>query len=193
MKQRPIRKTENLRIGRVSIPYARYFITLCTDSRRTNLTHSQTATAILNTWRAQHKDQDYTFHCATIMPDHTHWLCTLGTRLTLAQVISKFKSRTKQAMEHAKLTWQRNYHDHRLRADDAMEPFSKYIFLNPYRKQLLSINQTWPHWTLSRDYRPEFIEALNSNQGPQPEWLSKAPTLSELIENDLENQHPPPT
>ena len=142
MKSRPTRKTENLRIGRVSISHARYFITLCTDSRKINLTNPITATAILNTWRAQHCTHDYIFHCATIMPDHIHWLCTLGTQLTLAQVISKFKTKTKDAMEQAGLSWQRNYYDHRLRADDAQEPFSKYIFLNPYRKQLLTTSQT---------------------------------------------------
>ncbi|CAA6697804.1 Unannotated, partial [Lentimonas sp. CC19] len=190
MKPRPIRKTDNLRIGRVSIPHARYFMTLCTESRKTNLTNPLTATSILNTWRAQHSTHDFTFHCATIMPDHIHWLCTLGTKLTLAQIISKFKTKTKGAMEQAKLTWQRNYHDHRLRADDAMEPFSKYIFLNPYRKQLLTISQTWPHWRLSRDYKPEFTLALNSNQGPRPEWLSETPTLQEIIDNDVNHQPP---
>ncbi|MFQ3225927.1 MAG: REP element-mobilizing transposase RayT [Lentimonas sp.] len=190
MTSRPTPKTENLGIGRVSIPDTRYFITLGTESRKTNLTNPITASAILNTWRAQHSTGDFTFHCATIMPDHIHWLCTLGTQLTLAQTISKFKSNTKDVMEQAGLSWQRSYYDHRLRADDAMEPFSKYIFLNPYRKQLLTISQTWPHWILSRHYKPEFTTLLNTKQGPQSKWLITDPTLTNIIENDLNHKAP---
>ena len=188
MESRPQRKTENLRIGRISIPHARYFMTLCTESRRTDLTDQPIASTILNTWRKQHLNNDYTLHCATIMPDHIHWLCTLGTQLTLAQIISKFKTKTKHAMEQAGLSWQRNYYDHRLRADDALEPFSKYIFLNPYRKGLISADQTWPHWILNKNYQPEFTLALNRSNGPQPEWLATDPTLTSIIENDL--NHP---
>jgi len=98
MESRPQRKTENLRIGRISIPHACYFITLCTESKQTNLTSQSIADTILNTWRRQHSDDDYVLHCATIMPDYIHWLCSLGTQLTLAQIVSKFKSKTTAAL-----------------------------------------------------------------------------------------------
>ena len=121
------------------------------------------------------------------MPDHIHWLCTLGERLTLSQTISKFKSLAK--IEH---DWQRNYYDHRLRSDVAKEPFSKYIFLNPYRKSLLEHDQAWPWWTLNRNEHPEFVTHLGDEKYPPPEWLSQGAHLQELIEKDTASERPEP-
>ncbi|MGJ8640459.1 MAG: REP-associated tyrosine transposase [Opitutaceae bacterium] len=184
----PRRKTENLRIGRVSIPRARYFITLCTDSRKSDLTPAIVSQIIRDTWRQQHQDQDIILHCATIMPDHIHWLCTLGERLTLAQTISKFKTLTNDALAENELKWQRNYYDHRLRADTALESFAKYIFLNPYRRKLITTDAEWPYWALNKNYQPEFIAALKDRGFPPPEWLETTAPLKELIETDLEYQ-----
>ncbi|MGJ8653611.1 MAG: REP-associated tyrosine transposase [Opitutaceae bacterium] len=181
----PQRKTDHLRIGRASIPRARYFITLCTRSRKTNLTAESLAGAIRNTWRQQHRDQDYILHCATIMPDHIHWLCTLGERISLAQTISKFKALTKGALADKQLEWQRNYYDHRLRADTALEAFAKYIFLNPYRKQLITTEEEWPWWALNKDTHPEFIAALKDGSYPPPEWLGESIPLKEIVDSDL--------
>jgi len=184
--ERPTRKTDNMRIGRVSIPQARYFITLCTKSRKADLTNGAIAETIRECWREQHQSQDYVFHCGTIMPDHIHWLCTLGERLNLAQIISKFKARTRTALANHQLEWQRNYYDHRLRAEAVLEKFAKYIFLNPYRKQLISINTEWPSWTLNKNYKPEFLAALKSGAFPQAEWLANELPLNELVAADLE-------
>jgi REP element-mobilizing transposase RayT len=145
------------------------------------------ATSIRNTWRRQHRDSDYILHCATIMPDHIHWLCTLGARLTLAQTISKFKS-----LAEIRQDWQRNYYDHRLRSDDAKEPFAKYIFLNPYRKNLLAHDQEWPWWTLNRNERPEFTIHLNEGKYPPPEWLEHQINLQTLIARDSDDGEPYP-
>lgn len=180
MNDRPKRRTENLLRGRVSIPHARYFITLCTKGRKSGLTAPIIAEAIRNTWRRQHRDNDYVLHCATVMPDHLHWLCTLGERLTLSRIISKFKSLTPIQWD-----WQRNYYDHRLRADDSREPFSRYVFLNPYRKGLLRHDEEWPWWTLNRNEKPEFIEHLNKNRFPPPEWIDQGMNLKELIDQDM--------
>lgn len=184
--ERPQRKTEHLRIGRLSVPHARYFITLCAHSRKTDLSSPDIAESIRDGWRQQHRDEDYILHCATIMPDHIHWLCTLGERLSLAQIISKFKSHTKAALTGNQLLWQRNYYDHRLRAETAMEVFAKYIFLNPYRKELITTDVAWPWWTLNKNYIPEFSTLLKNEKYPQPEWLPNQRPLNELVETDLE-------
>lgn len=180
MTELPKRKTDDLCIGRVSIPHARYFITLCTQNRQPTLTAKPIAEGIIQTWRKQHHEGDFILKCATVMPDHFHLLCELGERLSLSQVISKFKSKCS-----AEIEWQRNYYDHRLRADDSMEPFGKYIFLNPYRKQLITLNETWPWWTLNRNYRPEFTLHLKDDTYPQTEWVSQSQNLDKLIEADL--------
>lgn len=184
-KTLPVRKTPNLRKGRTSIPGARYFITICTKNRQSSLLGSPIAQSILATWRLQHGNGDFTFHCGTVMPDHIHFLFTLAERVTLGQCLIKFKAKTKAALAAADLSWQRDFYDHRLRADDAMESFTKYIFLNPYRKSLLRIGESWAHWHLSRDYRPEFIQHLDAKGAPPQEWLAEPEAIETLIECDL--------
>jgi len=180
----PIRKTQNLRKGRRSMPGVRYFISLCTKDRRAGLTEAALADAILAAWRLQHADGDYVFHCGTVMPDHVHCLFTLGDRFSLGKCIVKFKAKTKEALNTLGLEWQRDFYDHWLRADDSMERFARYVFLNPYRKELLPPDQGWAHWHLSRQYRPEFVEHLDARGAPPTEWLSGSPDLDELLESD---------
>lgn len=117
------------------------------------------------------------------MPDHFHALFELGERFSLSQVISKFKSTCPST-----IPWQRNYYDHRLRADDAIEPFSKYIFLNPYRNKLISLEEEWKWWTLNNQYQPEFMLHLKDDRYPHAEWINKSPELNKLIEQDLQPQ-----
>ncbi|NBB78817.1 MAG: AMP-binding protein [Verrucomicrobia bacterium] len=186
------RKTQNLRKGRISIPGARYFITICTKDRKTALTRAEVAESVLDVWRLQHLDGDYTFHCGTSMPDHVHFLVTLGARLSVGQCIVKFKAKTKNSLLVSGLSWQRDFYDHRLRANDAMEGFAKYTFLNPYRKSLLPCQEVWPHWNISREYRPEFLQYLDGSGAPPEVWVRKPMDIRRLIEEDLRSEENPP-
>jgi REP element-mobilizing transposase RayT len=186
INHQPTRKTNHLLIGRLSTPHARYFITICTKNKKRGLTdHQKVYQTILEAWRRLHCDKDIHFYCGTIMPDHIHFLFKLGTRLELSKTLTKFKSLTKPAFQEFLVTWQRNYHDHRLRADTALEGFVKYIYLNPYRKRLLTVTETYPHWHINKTYRPEFLEYLNEHGGPQHQWLNQPHSIQTLIENDL--------
>jgi len=182
----PTRETGRLYLGRVSIPQARYFVTLCLKDREQSLLTKAVANAILGVWKHQEVEKDYILECGTLMPDHIHLLLTLGERLSLGQCISKFKAKTKEALAIEGLKWQRDFYDHRLRTDDSMEGFARYIYLNPYRKSLLRCEEPWPYWNLSDGYRPEFFSHLNAAGGPPQEWLTEADVLTEdLIEKDL--------
>ena len=159
-------------------------MTLCSTNRQSGLTTSQVGESILHALRSLQLDGDIDLHCATLMPDHVHLLFTLKERLTLGQVVGKLKSATQLALKSKHLQWQNNYFDHRLREQIPMEDFARYIFLNPYRKGLLPCNQTWPWWTLNRNYKPEFIELLNEAMYPPPEWLEVQQSARDLIESD---------
>jgi REP element-mobilizing transposase RayT len=181
----PIRKTYNLYRGRRPIPGGRYFITLCSKDRRSGLTAPATAAAILATWRLQHAEGDYTFHCGTVMPDHIHCIFTLGDRLSLGKAVIKFKAKTKEELKLQGLSWQRDFYDHWLRAEKSMEGFARYIFLNPYRKALLAPDEAWPHWHLSHKYRPEFMAHLDDQGTPPAQWIQNATPKETLIDDDL--------
>jgi len=180
-----LKKAEKLlRKGRLSIPHARYFVTCCTEGRGKTLTDPNAGEPIRFAWRSLHKEDSIQLLCATIMPDHVHFLFQLGSRLRLGQVVGKLKSMTRDSLDTLELTWQDNYHDHRLRADKAAESFSRYIFLNPYRSQLITENETWPWWTRNRDYCPEFMKRLDDPPRPPKEWLDTPASIESLIESD---------
>ena len=173
--------TDRLRKGRLSIPHAHYFLTVGT-SKRAPVFHENNGIEIFrNTLRKFHAEGDLTLHCATVMPDHCHLLFTLGNRLTLPQIASKLKRQMREGLKHTAL-WQSNFYDHRIRPDQELEPFSKYIFLNPYRKQLINYNQSWPGWILNKNYNPEFAAHLIEGCFPPEEWLASSISCSELIE-----------
>lgn len=169
LKARPARKTDHLLKGRYSVAGARYFITLVTKDRSSGLTDPSVRDEIHNRWRMLHKSSDFEFHCGTVMPDHVHYIFTLGERLELPRLIAKFKSLSRLVLRDSGLEWQDNYFDHRLRSEASMEPFVRYVFLNPYRKGLISVDEEWSGWVLNRKYRPEFLEHLNDGKYPQAE------------------------
>jgi len=131
-------------------------------------------------------DGDLELHCATVMPDHAHLLTTLGRRLHLGQAVAKWK-RLPRLREHGtELVWQENFYDHRLRAEASLEAFSRYIYLNPYRKRLVDRRQQWPWWVCHRDDKPGFTRHLENGLGPPEHWIADSPTVQELIDADIE-------
>jgi REP element-mobilizing transposase RayT len=180
------RKTKRLRKGRVSVNGARYFVTLCSEHRRVDLTSPEIEAGIVAVWRQQHQNKEIEMHCATVMPDHLHILFTLGHSLSISQTIRKFKSQTKGLLGGAAMKWQGNFFEHRLRPEVSLENFARYIFLNPYRKGLLPLDAKWSGWVLSRHYQPEFLDKLREGRYPHPEWLGITPTVVELIDSVLE-------
>ena len=169
----PVRHTEDLRIGRRSIPGARYFLTLCEVKRRPGFTVPRIAEALRAAVEECHASGDFTLRAATVMPDHIHLLGTLGSRLSLHRVVGKFKARTRDTLRQRALEWQDNFYDHRLDPDDDAEPYALYLFLNPYRAGLLNSDQPWTHRWRWGEVRFRFETMLTEGGGAQPEWLDR--------------------
>lgn len=161
-----------LRRGRVSIPHAEYFLTVCTDQKRSGLTAPALATAILAEMRAMDADRTWQLRCTVVMPDHIHVLAILGERLTLGQSIGRLKSKTKPALRAvaASLDWERDFYDHHVRPDEDRLALFLYIFLNPYRASLCSPGDRWP-WYFCREEDWHWFSGLLDANHPYPEWL----------------------
>jgi REP element-mobilizing transposase RayT len=126
---------------------------------------------------------DTTTHAFTVMPDHVHWLFTLGRRLTLGRVLARWKAQTNGCLKAASAAWQRDFYEHRLRPDEPMEMYALYIFLNPYRAGLLTANDTWPHWHCLVPGRFDFTANLSLGGTPPAEWIA-APIPTDLATGD---------
>ncbi len=169
----PSRRTSDLLIGRQSFADATYFLTLCETKRRPALLDSTITEEIRRTLDRLHASADFALIAAVVMPDHVHLLGTLGRRLSIGRVIGKFKANTHRVLRPRGLAWQENFHEHRLKHGDDLEPFARYLFLNPYRAGLFPSTSRWPHWWRWGDVRFEF-EARFAQAGAVPgAWLGE--------------------
>jgi len=110
---------------------------------------------------------------ASVMPDHIHVLGALGPRLALNRIIAKLKANTHTVLNSRGLEWQENFHEHQLLPDDGLEPFARYIFLNPYRAGLIGLSKKWPHWWRWGDTRFEFEDMVAQTGTVPGAWLGE--------------------
>jgi len=178
------RRTEDLRRGRISNPGARYFLTWCTAWRAPYLVQP----ALLHTARRAvlsiDASGDGSILAASIMPDHIHLLLELGQRLSVSQVVGKAKSTCSRA--HREVKWQENFFEHRLRPEEAAEPFAFYIFMNPYCADLCRLEQIWSGWIPSPTVRWEFESKMRAGGLPQFEWINQADKFRDTLPKGAE-------
>lgn len=171
LPRRPVRKTERLRRGRISIPEAVYFLTVCTHRRAPVLLREENIPCLRDAFGAMTGD-DAKLFAATIMPDHAHLLFRLGRRLALGRVMAKFKTLARGGGRQG-WRWQENGFEHRLRPDEPAEHYAFYIFMNPYRAGLAPMEEPWPFWTCPEPRRFLFPKHLDAKGAPPPEWLDE--------------------
>ena len=82
------------------------------------------------------------------MPDHLHMLIAIAGDTDLSNLIRDFKRITARK---AKIKWQRNFFDHRLRHDESGDAKAEYILQNPERAELISAGERWPYVIDSTD------------------------------------------
>jgi REP element-mobilizing transposase RayT len=172
MHAAPTRQTAHLRRGRLAIPQARCFVTCCAQRPTRALTEVACAGALLETIGRMERCGDLRLLCATIMPDHLHVLLELGQRLSLDRVLAKFKALTRPSLSAAGATWQANFHEHRLRADEVHEGYARYIFLNPYRMPHVPRLSIWPWWRTGKGVDFDFLTLLEEGGFPPEAWLA---------------------
>ncbi len=162
-----------LRRGRVSIPHAEYFVTICTDQRRVDLTAPDVATLVLAEMSAMTADASWQMRCAVVMPDHIHVLFILGERLTLGKCLARLKAKTSPVLAAftSALMWERDFFDRHIRAEEDRLSLFLYIFLNPYRAGLCARTDRWP-WYFCREEDWVWFAPLLDQDRPVPEWLA---------------------
>lgn len=133
----------NLRKGRQAIPGHAYHLTTVTRNRSPlfrDLTAGRLLVRELMTLQADSLAETL---CYVVMPDHLHWLMLLHSP-SLSQVVQRLKGRTARAL--GKPTWQPNYHDHVIRADEDLRATARYIVANPIRAGLVNRIGDYPLW-----------------------------------------------
>ncbi len=167
---RPHHGDEALRRHRAHLANASYFFTLCAADRRAGLDNPSVATALRHEITAIETSGHWQLRSAVVMPDHLHLLVRLTGELTISRCVARLKSKTKPHLHFHDLRWQGNFYEHRLRADEPVEPVIRYLHLNPYRDHLVPTSETWPWFWLGNEEAGWFVPLLDDNK-PFPEWL----------------------
>ena len=156
----PVRKTSNLRKGRISVPGARYFLTGTVENRANSFSSILSRETALEEVDRMATEGDWEPLNACIMPDHFHLVCVwTGQASSLSRTIAKYKTRIRRAIGWENLLWQENVFEHRLRPEEDFERYALYIFLNPYRAGLIQPGEQWDGYRCWKPERLRFHQA----------------------------------
>ena len=159
-----------LRRYRVSLPATTHFLTLNTVNRTAGLTCDDVAPAICAEITAIETDGHWLRRAAVVMPDHLHVFVRLTGGLPIARCVARLKSNTRSSLLARDISWQPNFYEHRLRPDDSVEDVVRYIFLNPYRADLIPIAVGYRWFALGAEEESWFKPGTDHGS-PFPEWL----------------------
>ncbi|MCF3651289.1 REP-associated tyrosine transposase [Synoicihabitans lomoniglobus] len=140
-----------LRRGRIDLPGATYFLTMTVRRPlrfRSGLMETDVCRSLQKGAHDLVKEDAWWLHAIVIMPDHVHMLVRL-TSGTLAAAVRAWKGRQSTPLRKRNLSWQPGFYDHRLRPQDQVLGVVRYMWLNPYRADLVADDQVWPGWWCS--------------------------------------------
>ena len=134
----------NLRTGRYSEQGRIYLVTAVTQNRIPCFHDLMKARCVVRCMREtqQHGLADTLAY--VLMPDHLHWLITLGERRTLSAVVGGVKSMTARRIGNS--IWQPGFHDHAVRRETDLVKLARYVVANPLRAGLVRRLGDYPHW-----------------------------------------------
>jgi putative transposase len=120
-----------------------YFVTICcVPSGANQLCVPATAEHLLEAVRFREERLDWHVRLMVLMPDHLHALISFSPRQPMIKVIGNFKE---IVAKRTGVRWQRDFFDHRLRAEESLDEKAHYIRMNPVRKGLISQSEDWPY------------------------------------------------
>jgi REP element-mobilizing transposase RayT len=121
-----------------------YFITIaCQHRGQTQLTHPEVACPLLDTVELRNERFIWFAYVFLLMPDHVHALLSFPpSRNSVQQTVTLWKRWTARKM---RIAWQRDFFEHRLRADESWREKADYILANPVRKGLVTEVSQWPY------------------------------------------------
>mgnify|MGYP000892122618 FL=1 len=140
--------SERLLRGRCSIRGAFYTLTTVTAGRLRIFEDPLAARCAINALRCSEQEGRTRTFAWVVMPDHVHWLLQLR-RDDVARCMQVFKCRSARGVnELLNVTgslWQRGFHDHCIRDEQALRRHARYIIQNPIRAGLSQHEGEYPH------------------------------------------------
>ena len=146
--------SKDLRKGRYSQTGGVYLLTWVTSGREKYFADWVLGRLVVASLRRMHEQSKAESLAFVVMPDHVHWLVTLGN-LPLEDLMRDTKSHSgfyvkrhieQQGGNAPKAIWQEGYHDHALREEEDILEVARYIVMNPVRAGLVRSVREYPLW-----------------------------------------------
>ena len=134
----------DLRKGRFSQSGGVYLVTTVTRDRLPMFNCFPSARCVVRALRIEHAAGRAMTLAFVVMPDHLHWLLSLGPTAPLSHVVRTVKSVV--AHQLGGRIWQQGFHDHAVRAEEDLPAIGRYIVNNPVRAGLVSRAGHYSHW-----------------------------------------------
>ena len=147
-----------------------FFITLCCEARTPVFSNNENSQKLIDCLQLASEKYHFAIHAYCVMPDHFHALAEgLSPESDLLLFVRYFKQKTTR--QHSKESglplWQKKFHDHILRPEDAPEAVAWYIWMNPIRKGLC----TQPNqYTLSGSFTQQYQKKIQPKDQWAPAW-----------------------
>ena len=140
------------RLDRVWVPFAVYFVTICTHMRRPILTSPAIHEVLRVEWESARTRHGWLVGRYVVMPDHVHFFCAEpmeGARHALSRFIGGWKEWTakgaRRILGEPGSLWQEEFFDHVLRSDESYGEKWAYVRENPVRAGLADSWEKWPY------------------------------------------------
>ena len=133
-----------LRMGRRSIENQVYLITATAHQREPYFLDFVLARSLILTLRREQDLQRAQTLAFVVMPDHLHWLLSLGASQSLQAVVGGVKSVV--AHKAGQTIWQKGFHDRAIRREEDLAAVARYLVFNPVRAGLVDRVGLYPHW-----------------------------------------------
>ena len=120
-----------------------FFITICCKKRGANqLCYPEVASLLFHATQSYQCQQRWFVPVLLLMPDHVHFLASFSRDVKMTNVVASWKRFTSK---YARINWQRDFFDHRLRGGEGWREKSDYILQNPVRAGLIEKYEDWPY------------------------------------------------
>lgn len=133
-----------LRKGRVSVQHQVYAVTAVARDRIAFFSDFHAARIVIGVLREQTTFGRADTLAFVVMPDHLHWPMQLRPGQDLSFVVRGVKAISSRRLGYR--AWQKGFHDHALRHEEAVRDWARYIIANPLRAGLVTRVGDYPHW-----------------------------------------------
>jgi REP-associated tyrosine transposase len=150
MTERRSPHSRDLRKGRFSEPGRIYLVTTTTCDRKPLFSDFACGRVVVEALRFHEQARHAETLAYVVMPDHLHWLFSLGSVKDLSALLKSLKAYSARRLIHhlgiSGRIWQPGFHDHALRKEEDIQGVARYIVANPMRAGIAARIGDYPLW-----------------------------------------------